>query len=200
MASGVNGQAVIAWESRANPNNGISHDTFVYRRSDGRFNRPRSFAIDFLDLPSPLAEPNMAIVDGSGRALLVSPSTLGLEEVTVSPQGRPAAAHRIVTGDLGQPSLAGNPAGEAIVTWSQLQGTGGISYISGTTQGLSGAAQTIASAPDASDGEPIAVIGAQPPATLIWVHGMEKSPDVLLARTSAPAAQSVELPGGATAP
>jgi hypothetical protein len=194
MASGVNGQAVIAWQSRPNPNNGISHDTLVYRRADGRFTRPRSFAIDFLGTRSPLAEPNRAIIDGSGRALLLTRNTLGVEEVTVSAQGRPSAPRRIITGDLGQPSLAGNAAGEAIVTWSQLQGTGGINYLTGTTQGLSGATQTILSAPNTDDGAPIAVLGAQPPATLIWVHATKDSTDSLLARTSTPTGQTLPVP------
>ncbi len=193
MASGVHGQAVIAWESLADPENGLSRDMLAYRRADRHFNRPMVFATGFLDLPSPLAEPNMTVMDGSGRALLIQLNRAGLEVIAVDPAGRPTAPRNILRGRLGQPSLAGNPAGMAIVTWSELQGGGGISFVSGTTQGLNGPPQTILSAPGTADGNPSAALGTLPPASLFWDHGTGSGPDTLLAGSSAPGAQELQI-------
>jgi hypothetical protein len=200
MATGLHGQAVIAWASLPDPNSGISRDMMVYRRADGHFNKPVRFATDFVTNSLPLAEPNTAVVDGAGRALIVSGNRLGLEEVAVTPSGRPGTQRRIVQGEVGLPGLAGNPLGETVATWGESRNGGSISFIIGNTQGPQAAPQRFANPPGSRDGPPFAVFDGQANATLIWEHEREGTPGTLEARATAPGAGSITIAGSTAVP
>jgi hypothetical protein len=93
VAIGPRGNAVIAWESiwanRRTTYEFAGPNLLMYRRADGRFDRP-------VRLPKGFLSGNAAAaVDSAGRAVIVSPAEdlRGLEEVAVSPAGRAGSPH-----------------------------------------------------------------------------------------------------------
>lgn len=193
LAVGPNGQALIAWESLAREGAARSRDMLVYRRADGRLDRPVPLATNFLQGSIPLEEANRAAVDGAGRGLIVAGSRVGLQSVAVSADGRPGPTRRLAVGSVQDPTLAANQSGTTIVTWGESRGAGGIDFALGQNQEPGGELRSIESTPGSSDGLPTAVVDGLGETTLVWVHGQAGAPDTLRASAGSPGAPVLQV-------
>ncbi len=167
----------------------------VYRNAAGHFTKPRSFAVDFLDMQrNPLEEWPIAVMDDTGRGLIArdySPSGLAtqkgttvFEQVSVTPTGVTSLTRRSFPGEYGQPTLATSPAGSVVAALGSDRAplANSVSVMTGTTAGLVTPPQTVDGF--GSVGLIGEVMGGQPPATLIVGSGT----GAVLAQASKPGA------------
>jgi hypothetical protein len=193
LAMGPNGQALIAWESLSREGASTSRDMLVYRRANGRLDRPVALATNFLQGSIPLEEASRAAVDGAGRGLILTGDRAGLRAAAVSADGRPGRIRRLATGNIQDPTLAANPSGATIATWAQPRAAGGIAFTLGQAQELGVEPHSIESAPGTSDGMPTAVVDGRGVATLVWVRGQAGAPDTLTAGTGSPGGPILQI-------
>ena len=190
VAIGPRGNAVIAWHSTwANPRTEYEFsgpDLLMYRRADGRFNRPVRLPKGFL------SEDDTAAVDGAGRAIIVSPTEKlrGLEEVAISPAGK-VGSQRHLSKYGSEPRVAINASGQLAIAWVVGRP---VEVILGNTKGLNGGLQTIAPAStEVTDWEVAATIGLQGTATVFWVEEPKKNVRILYAQAVEPGAQPIKI-------
>ncbi len=191
VAIGPDGNAVVAWKSfwvyRRTENEFAAPNLLMYRRADGRFDRP-------VRLPKGFLSGNAAAaVDNAGRAVIVSPAEdlRGLKEVAVSPAGRVGPQRRVSQfGDY--PSLAGNALGQVVIAWDFASRS--VKIVLGNSKGVNGGLQTTARAPaEATDWESAATIDLQGIATVFWVEEPMKNVRILYAQALEPGAQPIKI-------
>lgn len=180
LAVGPNGSAIIAWEAPNTPEFGSpspTPDMLIYRTAKGRFNKPIRFADNFLHFPgratfphsNEAVEPELAAVDSAGRAVIVTDTEHGVEEMLITSHGR-ADRRRRVGGTIDDdPALASNTAGLTTIAWPEGS-NGTIDVVSGNIRGTKRQLQNI-TAREAISSEPVVpVMNAEGGATVVWIE------------------------------
>jgi hypothetical protein len=194
---GPQGSAVIAYEiemeNQQFPYERPGPDVLVYRRADGHFNKPVRWAKGFLE-----GGRNAAVVDGNGRAMIVSQNYPPgeLRATTVAGGGRVGGTHLLPGGrGANELDLSANTAGQVIITL----GTGCLScsptVILADIQGHHSKPMVLPTA--VAGGEAVATVNAQGTATVLWmIHNTNTYESMLDARAIEPGAQTVQIANG----
>jgi hypothetical protein len=188
VAIGPRGNAVIAWytgwvvmrteDEFAGPN------LLLYRRADGRFDKPVRLSSRLLH------DPREAAVGGSGQAVLVSANGNGnLEEIAISPDGRVGRPHRL-RGSVDEMYVAANESGQTAIAWVNGRH---IDVIVGNTSGFEEKPQLITTFYEVLISGVTVTMGPQGVATMFWVEEPKKGETTLWARAVAPGAQPVQV-------
>jgi hypothetical protein len=172
MAAGPDGQAVIAWASSFHPEElARGWDTIVYRHADGDFSKPARFASGFLQERGPEEEPNKGVVDGTGRALIISAGERGLWEVAVAANGRASPPRRILSPAADYPLISANALGATSILVEEGRDedpVGPIEVLLGNTSGANRAPETIPLSEETRSREPLTIMSPDGIATVIW--------------------------------
>jgi len=172
MAAGPGGQAVIAWASSFQPETlAGGWDTIVYRHADGDFSKPARFASGFLQERGPEEEPNKGVVDGTGRALMISAGERGLWEVAVAPDGRASPPRRILSPASDYPLISANARGATSILVEEGRDedpVGPIKVLLGNTSADNGPPETVPLQQETRNREPLTVMSPDGIATVIW--------------------------------
>jgi hypothetical protein len=187
---GPRGNAVIAYEStwanRRTEYEFAGPTLLIYRRADGHYDKAVRLPNGFL------AQSDAAMVDGAGRAILVSPTTdNGLKEIAISPDDRVGRQHRL-GGFVEDAGVVGDPLGQAVIVWINVIRP--VKVVLGNTRGISSDTQTVGSlAAGVTDCEVIATMSPQGTATVFWVEEPKKEEKILYAQAITPGAQPVKV-------